>query len=209
MGFLDLEAFRRAPLTRSPFTFTVVPNILVPGALAQLKADFPVLAHPGLYPVEAAKGGPSFAALIEELSQEAVARAFSEKFEIDLVSRPLMITVRGRCQEKDGAIHTDTAAKLVTALLYLNEPWEAEGGRLRLLRGPSDLDDMIGEVPPEGGTLIAFRRSDASFHGHKPYSGVRRYVMFNWMANTLAARREIARHRLSAGVKRIFAPSGY
>ena len=102
-----------------------------------------------------------------------------------------MITVRGRCAAKDGRIHTDSETKLVTVLIYFNEPWEAKGGRLRLLRSPTDLNDMIGEVPPEAGTMIAFRRSDKSYHGHEPYEGVRRYVMINWMTSDFAAHARI------------------
>jgi SM-20-related protein len=153
--------------------------------------------------VEATNYGPRFGDLIEELQSDSVARAFSEKFDLDLVGRPTMITVRGRCQEKDGRIHTDSEAKLVTALLYFNDRWEAPGGRLRLLRGPDNLDDAIAEAPPESGTLVAFRRSDRSFHGHEPYTGVRRYVMINWMASTFAARRELLRHHISARAKRM------
>ncbi|WP_244890739.1 2OG-Fe(II) oxygenase [Acidocella aminolytica] len=129
--------------------------------------------------------------------------AFSEKFGQDLRGRPTMVTLRGRAQEKDGRIHTDSEAKLVTALLYFNEDWQAQGGRLRLLRNGTDLNDMITEVPPALGTLVAFQRSNNSFHGHEPYVGVRRYVMINWMANTLAAQRELMRHRLSAQAKKL------
>jgi hypothetical protein len=64
---------------------------------------------------------------------------------------------------------------------------------------------MIAEVPPDSGTLVAFRRSDCSFHGHEPFVGVPRYVMINWMASTFAARRELLRHRISAVAKRNFA----
>jgi SM-20-related protein len=205
MALLDLGAFDRATLTREPFWFTVVRDF-VPSANAEaIRADFPKIAHPGLFPVEATSYGPSFGALIQELQSEAVARAFGEKFGIDLVGCPTMVTVRGRCQERDGRIHTDSTAKLVTALLYFNEPWEAHGGRLRLLRRADDLNDIIAEVPPDSGTLIAFRRSDCSFHGHEPFVGVRRYVMINWMATTFAAKRELLRHRISAGAKRVFA----
>ena len=77
-----------------------------------------------------------------------MAAVFSEKPGLDLIGRPAMITVRGRCQERDGCIHTDVESKMVTALLYFNETWEAAGGRLRLLRRPDDLQDMIAEVPP-------------------------------------------------------------
>jgi SM-20-related protein len=158
-------------------------------------------------PVEATHYGPRFGELIGELQSEAVAAAFLEKFGLDLIGRPTMITVRGRCQERDGRIHTDSECQLVIALLYFNESREAAGGRLRLLRKPDDLQDMIAEVPPDSGTLIAFRRSDKSFHGHESFVSVRRYVMISWMASSFAARRELLRHRISAVAKRALAPA--
>ena len=207
MPLIDLDALREAPLTRDPFLFTVVPDFVPAGRARAVNGDFPAIAHAGLLPLEATTFGPRFQEIIEELRSAPVARAFSEKLDIDLEGRPLMITVRGRCQEKDGRIHTDSAAKLVTALLYFNDAWEAAGGRLRLLRGPHDLEDVIAEVSPSAGTLVAFRRSENSYHGHRPFSGIRRYVMLNWMASTLAARRELARHSLSAHWKRWLHPA--
>lgn len=205
VALLDLHAFRRAAVTREPFTFTVVPDFVGPVNAEAIRNDFPAIPYPGLLPVEATRFGPRFADLIQELQSEPVARAFSEKFDIDLVGRATMITVRGRCQAKDGRIHTDSAAKLVTALLYFNQGWEVQGGRLRLLRRHDDLNDIIAEVPPDAGTLVAFRRSDRSYHGHETFVGIRRYVMINWMASTLAAKRELLRHRISASTKRVFA----
>jgi len=202
MRLIELGALREAPLARDPFLFTVVPGLLPAERAREVIEDFPAIAQAGLLPLEATSFGPRFREMIEELRSAPVARALSEKLDIDLEGRPLMITVRGRCQEKDGRIHTDSAAKLVTALLYFNETWEAEGGRLRLLRGPDDLEDAIAEVPPFAGTLVAFRRSENSYHGHEAFNGVRRYVMLNWMASTLAARRELVRHSLSARWKR-------
>jgi hypothetical protein len=201
MSLLDLEALQRAPLAREPFTFTVVRNAIRSADAAAIRDDFPEIEDSGLLPVEATHHGPLFRRLIRELESEATARAFSEKFGVNLVGRPQMITVRGRCAAKDGRIHTDTATKLITVLIYFNDKWEANGGRLRLLRSPTDLNDMIGEVPPELGTMIAFRRSDRSFHGHEPYEGVRRSVMVNWMTSDFAARRELFRHRVSARAK--------
>jgi hypothetical protein len=202
MSLLDLEALRRAPLVRQPFNFTVVEGAIRPADAAAIRADFPEIDDCGLLPVEATRPGPRFCQLIRELEGEEVARAFSEKFGVNLVGRPQMITVRGRCAAKDGRIHTDTPTKLITVAIYFNDKWEAKGGRLHLLRSPTDLNDMIGEVPPELGTLVAFRRNDRSFHGHEPYEGARRYVMVNWMTNDAAARRELFRHRVSAGAKR-------
>jgi Rps23 Pro-64 3,4-dihydroxylase Tpa1-like proline 4-hydroxylase len=115
--------------------------------------------------------------------------------------------VRGRCSERDGRIHTDSKTKIITVLLYMNPKWEESGGRLRLLRSADDLDDVIAEVPPEEGTLIAFKRSDNSFHGHKPFAGPRRVIQLNWVIDEGVARRKASKHRLSALVKKIL-PGG-
>jgi Rps23 Pro-64 3,4-dihydroxylase Tpa1-like proline 4-hydroxylase len=127
--------------------------------------------------------------------------AFEEKFGMDLSGRPTMITVRGRCWEHDGHIHTDAASKLITILIYMNPAWEDSGGRLRLLRSAHDIDDVITEVPPVAGTLLAFRRADNSFHGHKLFVGPRRVIQFNWVTNEGVVRRELRRHRFSALMK--------
>ena len=203
MPLIDLDALHRAPLMRAPFDHLVVPNVLTAGAGDAIRADFPALAQPGLFAVDDVWAGPSFRRLIEEIRGPALARAFGEKFGLDLADRPLMVTVRGRCRARDGQIHTDSADKVLTALLYLNGDWEEAGGRLRLLRGPGDIENYFAEVPPLGGTLVAFRRGGNSWHGHRPYEGQRRYVMFNWMTRPAAALREVARHRLSAFAKRL------
>src|SRR3546814_4116056 len=80
-----------------------------------------------------------------------------------------MVTLRGQSRAKDGAIHTDSRTKLITALIYLNSAWESDGWRLRMLKGPDDLEDYAAEVPPEAGTLVAFRCTPAAWHGHKPF----------------------------------------
>jgi len=203
MQVLDLETFRHTPLISEPFDHLVVRDFIRPDRLGAVLRDFPPLDDTGLVPAGSTTPGPAFAALVAEIEGEALSRAFAEKFGVALAPQQLMVTVRGRCGPRDGRIHTDSRSKLVTALLYLNADWAEAGGRLRLLRGPDDIEDVVAEVPPAGGTLVAFRRTDRSFHGHKPYVGVRRYVMFNWMAGRAAARRETLRHRLSAAVKRL------
>lgn len=127
----------------------------------------------------------------------------SRKFDVDLSDKPMMITVRGLAHRRDGRIHTDTESKVVTCLLYLNDIWDEGGGRLRMLKKPDSLNDYAAEVPPNGGTLAAFRRSENSWHGHKPYQGQRRYVMFNWMSSHTAMERELGRHRFSAKLKQL------
>ena len=122
---------------------------------------------------------------------------------LDLAGRPSTITVRGQCSLKDGRIHTDTKSKIITILIYMNPAWENSGGRLRLLKSGDNLDDMIMEVPPVEGTLLAFKRSNNSWHGHEPFVGERRVLQFNWL--TSQGNRQIAmlRHHTSASFKRL------
>lgn len=200
---LDFEAIGRATVASEPFPYFLVENVLSDQSLAAVRADFPAISHPGIFPLSELHYGPAFAALVEDIRGEALEEAMSEKFGVDLSDKPLMITVRGRCRASDGQIHTDSTSKVVTCLLYLNEPWSEAGGRLRLLRDPKDIESTIAEVPPNGGTLVAFRRTDNSWHGHKPFEGERRYVMFNWVVSQAALERELGRHKLSAKLKRL------
>jgi SM-20-related protein len=203
LSMLDLETFRSRPLTREPFEFLIVPEFVKSDARAAIDKDYPEVGGPGSFPLREVSYGPAFAKLIEEMRSDEFRQAFEEKFAIDLTNRPDMITVRGRCSEKDGKIHTDSETKIITILIYMNPPWEPSGGRLRLLRSGNNLDDAILEVPPSEGTLLAFRRSNNSWHGHKPFSGPRRVIQFNWVTSEAVVRREQNRHRFSAWMKKL------
>jgi hypothetical protein len=200
---LDLDAIRKAPVATTPFPYLFAEKVMREEDLAAVRGDFPEIRSPGIFPLSELSYGDGFAALVAAIKSSELEEVMSETFGVDLSDKPMMLTVRGRCRASDGKIHTDTRAKVVTCLLYLNEPWAEDGGRLRLLRGPKDLDDVIVEIPPNGGTLVAFKRSDNSFHGHKPFEGARKYVMFNWLTDRAALERELGRHRFSASVKRL------
>lgn len=203
LSMLDVERFRTTPLTREPFPFLIVPEFVRSEARAAIDKDYPEIARPGSFPLGEVTYGPAFAKLIDEMRSDEFRKAFEEKFNIDLVNRPDMITVRGRCSEKDGKIHTDSETKIITILICMNSAWESPGGQLRLLRSGNNLDDMILEVPPTEGTLLAFRRSNNSWHGHKPFSGPRRVIQFNWVMSEAVVRREQNRHRFSAWMKKL------
>ena len=203
VSMLDLERFRATPLTREPFEFLIVPEFVKADARTAIHNDYPEVDRPGSFPLREVTYGSAFAKLVGQMRSDEFRNAFEEKFSIDLTNRPDMITVRGRCSEKDGKIHTDSETKIITILIYMNAGWESSGGRLRLLRSGNNLDDMILEVPPTEGTLLAFRRGNNSWHGHKPFSGPRRVIQFNWVTSEAVVRREQNRHRLSAWMKKI------
>jgi SM-20-related protein len=202
-SMLDVERFRTTPLSREPFEFLVVPEFVRVEARAAIDKDYPDIGRAGSFPLREVTYGAGFAKLIEEMRSEEFRNAFEEKFNVDLTNRPDMITVRGRCSDKDGKIHTDSETKIITILIYMNSAWESPGGQLRLLRSGSSLEDVILEVPPTEGTLLAFRRSNNSWHGHKPFSGPRRVIQFNWVTSEAVVRREQNRHRLSAWLKKL------
>ena len=198
---IDLDRFRHTGLERAPFPHLVVPGFLPAEAVHDVVSSFPAPDLPGVLPVPTARLYGACERLMERLRSPLVTEAFSDKFGVALDPTTLMVTLRARTRPVDGQIHTDSETKIVTALIYLNEDWSNQGGRLRLLRGPDDIEDMIAEVPPDAGTLLAFRRTDNSWHGHKPFDGVRRSIMLNWMVDAATMRRELRRHALSAGVK--------
>jgi len=203
MAMLDLAAFAATPLVRQPYDHLIVPGFIRPEHLDGINGDFPRIAEPGSFPTSELDYGARFAALLRELEGPEFRAAAAAKFGLDLAGRPTMVTVRGRARASDGKIHTDTASKLITALIYMNAAWEAKGGRLRVLRGPQRLDDWAAEVPPVAGTLLAFRRSENSWHGHEPHEGERRSIQLNWVVDRATVERELARHRLSAKAKRL------
>src|SRR5207302_7837402 len=103
-----------------------------PEACDAINADYPKVPKAGSFPLSEVTGGPAFGKMIDELNGPEFRAAFERKFGIDLQGRPSMITVRGRCGERDGKIHTDSKTKIVTVLLYMNSKWESSGGQLRL-----------------------------------------------------------------------------
>ena len=202
-GYLRLDAFSKTPLVSKPFEYVIVPGFIEPAAFKAIIADYPKITTSGSFPVDEVTFGPAFRGLLDELEGDEFRGAFEQKFNIALKGRPTVTTVRGRCGSRDGKIHTDSTSKIITALIYMNEAWEPQGGRLRLLRSGTDLNDVIVEVPPTAGALIAFKRSDNSWHGHEPFDGQRRVIQFNWV--TSEGNRQIAmlRHHTSAAFKRV------
>lgn len=200
---IDLERLKAVTLEREPFDYFILPGFVRTEAREGINADYPEISKPGSIPLDEITYGPRFNEFIEDLNSDAFRKAFEEKFSVDLAGKPSMITVRGLCCERDGRIHTDSDTKILTILIYLNSKWEQPGGQLRLLRSGTDLEDVIAEVPPVEGTLLAFRRSNNSWHGHKQFVGPRRVIQFNWVTSQKVVDRQMAKHRLAIWAKKI------
>ncbi len=204
MSMLDLSAFDRAPLQHDPCDFLVVPGFLKAEALEQVNRDYPDIDAPGNFEPDKLTFGPAFETLLEELNSSTLKEKFEEKFGIDLSENPLQVTVRKYAEMTDGNIHNDSRGKIVTVLVYFNETWDQEGGKLRLLRSPKNIDDYAAEVVPEAGNLVAFRRSERSYHGFKRVEGERRSLQMYWVKPKRAARDEKTRSEIFRKVKRLF-----
>jgi len=200
---IKFDTIAQATVTQEPFSFFAADQVLADEDLDAIRADFPKIEKPGIFPLSALEYGPAFSKLVDEIRSPQMADALGRKFGVNLKGLPVMITVRGHAQAKDGRIHTDTKDKVVTCLLYLNDKWDESGGRLRLLRSGENLDDYAAEIAPNGGAFAAFKVADNSWHGHKPFVGERRYVMFNWVQSQGALNRQLLRHKLSAKIKKL------
>ncbi len=200
--YLDIERFRAEELVKEPFPYLVLREFVRPEVLADVIATYPKVDKPGSWPLPGLKYGPAFTELVKELEGPEVRRVFEEKFGMDLSARPTMITARCMCRAKDGKVHTDSRTKIITVLIYLNQDWENDGGKLRLLRS-QDLNDSIMEVPPNAGTLITFLNTTNAWHGHESYSGPRRAIQLNWVTDRGVVEREQKRHRVSGFFKKL------
>ena len=202
---LDFAALRAAPVAGDPFAHAVIQNFVPPDALRAVVADLPPIGNGGSYPPGSLHLGPAAKALVQAMEGPDMRQAIAEKFGLDLSGAPTMLTIRGRTREKDGRIHTDSKAKRVTILLYLNpDPGKFTGhqGCLRLLRNATDIEDYAVEVPPVNGTLLVFPNGPTTWHGHRQFVGPRYAIQLNYMTNDSLARSEMRRHRLSAVIKR-------
>jgi len=181
MSSLDLEEFDRTLLQRDPCDFLVVPNFIRPEFMSEINRDYPEISEPGSWSADDVRYGPTFSNLLEELRSSNLRDHISAKFGIDLEPFQLQIGVRRFAELSDGNIHNDSRSKFITALIYFNDTWTSEAGRLRLLRDSANIEDYTAEIEPTDGTLFIFRRSEHSYHGFKPCEGERRSLQMYWV----------------------------
>ena len=205
MAHLNIAKLRAARIETEPYAYTIVPGFLSPASVALINATYPKIEKGGSYPIESLEANMAIKQVIDELDGPAFEAVIEERFGVALAGRPKMYSLRGYTRAKDGQIHTDSKDKIITVLLYLNETWTQPGGRLRILRNGSSVDDYAAEVPPDNGTLLVFKRSDTSWHGHHPFDGPRRSLQMNWMTSEGSRGWHKIRHSLSAAVKKLTA----
>jgi hypothetical protein len=191
---INLDALQCAQLNTDPFDFMVVPDFFDRETLLRVISDYPAIDTAANHSLDNLQYGPAFEQLIEEVQGREFAEVLGEKFDMDLVSLPTTVTVRKFCERTDGNIHTDHKSKVITVLLYFNESWDHSDGQLRMLRSRHDIEDYTAQVEPLGGTLLAFRRTDHSWHGHTRFVGERRMVQLNYLDQSPLA---VAAQRIS------------
>jgi SM-20-related protein len=181
MSLINLDTLRQAELQSDPFDFMVVPNFLSPQALGRVNEDYPDISTAANHALENLQYGSAFEELMQELQGQPFAQLLGERFDMQLASLPTTVTVRKYCERTDGNIHTDHKSKVITVLLYFNLDWQHADGQLRMLRSKDDIEDYTAQVLPLGGTMLAFRRTDHSWHGHTRFVGERRMVQLNYL----------------------------
>lgn len=191
-------------VAHEPFDFLVAYEQLPRQHATALARDFPRYAGAGFFPYDQADCGPAINALVEQLLSLPFANAIGARLGVDVLAQyPALVTLCRTLNSRHGNVHTDSTSKVVTALVYLMDSWpEERGGNLRLLRAQDDIEStIVPEIKPLYGTIVAFRRSDRSFHGHLPYEGERRVIQVAWLTSEAEKLRKTRRGRLSRVVK--------
>jgi hypothetical protein len=201
MQAINFAVLESSSVREEPFPHLIVEGFIRPDAFETIACNFPELPGRGSHPVRELHLGNAMASLMGELQGERFEQIISHKFGLVLKGLPTLCTLRGETSASDGQIHTDSRSKVVTVLIYMNTGWSVPEGRLRILRSPDNIDDYAAEIAPANGTLVAFRRSSRSWHGHQPFVGPRKVIQFNWVASDSARLYQRVRHQLSHALK--------
>ncbi|WP_317932632.1 2OG-Fe(II) oxygenase [Halioxenophilus sp. WMMB6] len=202
-NLLNLDALQAAPVEQEPYPFFIVDRALQSGSEAKVIEDFPNINMGGSFNLSDVSYGPNFKLLLDSLDTPEFRKILCDKFDVDVMDLPMMITLRGFSRQKDGRIHSDSKTKVLTILIYMNEDWPAETGRLRVLRSQTDMNDYTAEVTPGPGTLFAFKVTDNGWHGYPSFEGKRQSIQINFLTNTTANAKHQFFHGLSAMWKKL------
>jgi len=153
---INFNALEAAKVYDAPFRFITAEGALTKAQAGEVRRDYPTIDRSGYLPLTKLDVKGAFASLIDDLQSKRLAEILSDKLSLDLVDKPRMITVRKLSKIGDGRVHNDSVSKITTMLIYLNDDWDpAEGGAIRALNGPDDMDDFSLEFPPLAGNVFA------------------------------------------------------
>jgi SM-20-related protein len=199
---LDLQRIRNAPVRSQPYPYFLVEGAIKASDAPKVAADFPDIERPGAINVDNTEFGPAFEALLDELRGDEFRRLIADKLDVDLDDRDIVINVRGQMRLTDGNIHTDTPSKLVTVLVYFNEPGETDKTSLRILKNGKDLEDFVEEIPPRLGNMVVFKVTPNCWHGHHAVHGRRLSLQLNYLSGVKTRGKHQLAHRLVGRMKR-------
>ena len=168
--------------------------------LMGLVQNFPIINSGGSFNKEDLELSEHYHSLHDSLDSDSFRQALSEKFKVNVITSPIMLTYRGFSRTKDGRVHTDSKTKLLTILIYFNDGWAAESGKLRILNS-DDMNDIAEEVNPTAGSMVAFKVTDNCWHGYPSFEGTRNAIQVNFLANEAASKKHKFFHKISAKLK--------
>lgn len=203
-SILKLDVLKNAEVASTPYPYFVVENALADSEVQAVIQDFPKIEQGGSFNIEDVEIKPNFDRFLKSLDTPEFRQILTDKFDVNVMEHPMMITLRGYSRQKDGRIHSDSKSKLLTVLIYLNESWEAPNGRLRILNDDKDINNYVTEINAGPGSLVAFKVTDNGWHGYIPYEGQRQSIQINFLTSEKANAKHKFFHGLSAKVKKIF-----
>lgn len=200
---INYTVIDNADVNSSPYPYFAIDNIFNEDRHSSLLEDFPKINSGGSFPLSSLEIKGSIKELVKEIESDKFRNVFAKKFNVDLSNKPLIITTRGFSRSKDGKVHTDSKTKLITILIYFNDGWEFNTGKLRILNS-DHLDNYASEFSSSIGQLIAFKVTDNCWHGYESFEGQRQSLQINYLVEEKYSSQHVYRHKISAFVKKLF-----
>ena len=197
---INIDLINTTPLKMEPFPYFTIEQSMLDKELVGLIQNFPIINSGGSFNKEDLELSEHYHSLHDSLDSEPFRQALSEKFKVNVITSPIMLTYRGFSRTKDGRVHTDSKTKLLTILIYFNDEWAAESGKLRILNS-DDINDIAKEVNPTAGSMVAFKVTDNCWHGYPSFEGTRNAIQVNFLANEAASKKHKFFHKISAKLK--------
>jgi hypothetical protein len=184
MRVLNLDTIANAPTVLDPYRHFAACGVLQENRIRSVEADFPHVASQGTLAIDDVPVHGAFSDLLHDLRNPVFTTLMGKKLGLDLTGRPVFITISKWSKRTDGRIHTDSAGKLATFLMYFNAGWAQTGdGCLRVLKNDHDFEDYAEEIRPVLGNSFGFRRSENSWHGFRSFVGERRMLQTTWLVD--------------------------